>query len=141
MPSNSEVAERFLEDFNRRGYSVDRMREYVAEDAVFTLPTVGLEFHGPNGAIQLYESWVQPFSDARANDMTTVDRGEYVETQFRGTGTFDGAFMTPQGTFNGDGSRFVDLAFINRYWIQDGKITRVEGHFDAEDMLRQMGLA
>jgi hypothetical protein len=141
MASNVELAERYLEDFNQRRYSVDNLRAYVAEDVVLTLPETGQEFHGHQGAIQFNESWVQPFSDAHVGEMTSVDRGEYVEVQFRGTGTFDGSIVTPQGTFKGDASRHVDLAFLNRFWIEDGKITRVEGHFDPKDMFQQMGLS
>ena len=140
MASNIELAERYLHDFNHRGYSVDALKEYVAEEVVVTVPATGQEYHGLEGAIQFYESWVQTFSDAQVQDMTSVDRGEYVEVQFRGTGTFDRVLVTPQGTFSGDGSRQVNLAFMNRFWIQDGKITRIEGNFDPNDMLRQLGL-
>jgi hypothetical protein len=140
MASNVELAERYLQDFNDRRYSVDDLREYLAEDVVLEVPSTGQVFHGYDGAIQFNDSWVQTFSDARVSKMTSVDRGEYVEVQFHGTGTFDGALITPQGTFTGDGSRQVDLPFMNNFWIEDGKITRVEGHFDPNEMFRQMGL-
>jgi hypothetical protein len=140
MASNVELAERYLNDFNRRGYSVDSLKDYVAEDVVVAVPSTGQEYHGLEGAIQFYDSWVQPFSDARVENVTSTDRGEYVESQFRGTGTFDGALVTPQGTFSGDGSKKVDLAFMNRFWIRNGKIARIEGNFDPNDMMRQMGL-
>lgn len=140
MASNVDLAERFLQDFNHRRYSADALKDYIAEDVVVTVPATGQEYRGLDGVIQFYNSWVQTFSDARVEDVTSADRGEYVETSFRGTGTFDGSLVTPQGTFNGDGSRKVDLAFTNRYWVRNGKITRVEGHFDPNDMLRQMGL-
>jgi hypothetical protein len=141
MASNVELAQLYLQDFNHLRYSADDLKEYVAEDVVVTVPATGQEFHGHQGAIQFNETWVQPFSDAQCKDMHSVDRGEYVEVQFRGTGTFDGSLVTPQGTFTGDGSRQVDLAFRNQFWIQDEKITRIEGNFDPNEMFRQMGLA
>src|SRR5687768_17118644 len=141
MSSSVELGQRHLQEFNDRTYSPDSFRDYVAEDVFIFLPATGQELHGYEGLMQLNGSWVTTFSDARCEDIRAVDEGDHAALHFRGTGVFDGTFPTPQGTITGDGSHRVDLPFTNRYWVENGKITRIEGHFDANELVRQMGLA
>jgi hypothetical protein len=140
MASKTELAERFLQAFNNRRYNADDFRDYVAEKVVITMPATGQELHGYEGAYQYNDAWVQGFSDGHAQVVSTSDQGQYVETQFNGTGTFNGNFATPQGTVTGDGTHRVSLPFTQRAWIDGDKITRVELHFDPNELMRQMGL-
>jgi hypothetical protein len=141
MASSVELGQRHLQEFNQRRYSLDSFRDYVADDVVISIPSTGQELHGYEGLMQFNGSWVQSFSDALCEDIRGVDEGDHAALHFRGTGIFDGPFPTPQGTVTGDGSHRVDLPFTNNYWVKDNKITRIEGNFDAGELLRQMGLA
>jgi len=40
----------------------------------------------------------------------------------------------------GDGSRRVDVALTNRYWIEGNQIVQVEVDFDPGELMRQRGL-
>ena len=140
MTSSVELGERHLREFNQRRFTREDLAKFIAEDVVVTAPSTGQEFHGLDGTMQFNQSWVTTFSDAKCEAIQGVDEGDYAAIHFRGTGTFDGDFPTPQGIVTGDGSHRVDLPFTNHYWVKEGKITRIEGHFDAGELLRQMGL-
>jgi hypothetical protein len=141
MASSVELGKRHLEEFNDRSYSPDSFRDYVAEGVVISVPSTGQELHGYEGLMQFNGSWVQSFSNAQCEDIQGVDEGDHATLHFRGTGIFDGVFPTPQGTVTGDGSHRVDLPFTNHYWVENGKITRIEGNFDVNELVRQMGLS
>ena len=141
MASRIELAERFLQAFNRRKYREADLRDFVAPDAVIAMPPVGLELHGYEGVFQYNDAWVKGFSDGRVqDDVRSTDKGDYVETTFTGKGTFDGEFATPQGNVFGDGSHKVEVPFVQRCWVEGDKVTRVELHFDAQSLMKQMGL-
>jgi hypothetical protein len=141
MADRIELAERFVNAFNERRYAPRDLQDYVAENVVVQVPATGQEFHGLEGVEQFNQGWADTFTRAKVHIVQTIDKGDYVETQFRGKGAFDGVFVTPQGAVKGDGSHQVDVLFTNRAWIQGNKITRTELHFDGNELLRQMGLA
>lgn len=140
MANRTQLSERFLQAFNDRRYAPNDLRDYISDQVVITVPAAGQEFHGLAGAAQFNDGWAQAFSDAKVGDIKTVDRGAYVETQFRGRGTFNGIFQTPQGAVKGDGSRRVDVPFSQRVWVAGDKIARVELAFDPAELFGQMGL-
>ena len=141
MATRIELAERFLNAFNRRKYREEDLRDFVSPDVVIRMPPVGLELHGYEGAFQYNDAWVQGFSDGHVQeDVHSTDRGDHVETTFTGKGTFNGQFATPQGIAVGDGSHKVEVLFVQHCWVEGGKVTLVELQFDAPSLLKQMGL-
>ncbi len=141
MANRIELSERFVHAFNERRYGPADLQDYVSENVIVLSPATGQEFHGYEGVAQFNEGWITTFSNAKVHNIQSADRGDYVETKFWGRGTFDGVFVTPQGAVQGDGSRNVDVPFANRVWVQGDKISRVELHFDPNELFRQMGLA
>src|SRR5262245_58642263 len=90
---------------------------YFAPDAVYTDVARGLTLKGNSEVAGWLTGWKTAFSDARVEQPTYLDDGDWTVARFQGRGVNDG----PMGPFSATG-RQLDLAFCELCRWRNGKV-------------------
>ena len=123
----------YIAIWNDRDYS--RIPAVVSESFVMTdLGAPDGEVHGPEGVEEWIGGFVSAFCDLRMeiNERLVGDDTATFEATFTGThdGEFDG--LAPNG-------REVELQFVDRMKVEDGKIQAEWVYYDTQEFARQFG--
>lgn len=119
--------------FNRRDW--DATREMAAVDLVYEDRGRGMTLKGQDEFLGWLKEWATGMSDARPDEPTYIDGGDYSVSLFKGRGTHDGQL----GPLPASGRR-LDLPFCEvLHWTSDGKMDRGEIYYDQMSMMVQLG--
>jgi hypothetical protein len=114
----------------------EQAAEYFAPDGVYLDAARGLKLNGKREITGWLTDWKAAFSDARVEQPTYLDAGDWTIARFQGRGVNDG----PMGTFPATG-RQLDLPFCELCRWQNGKVVEAAMYYDTMTMLVQLGLA
>lgn len=134
-----QIARRyFLEIMNQANLAV--LREIIADEFVFTLPTHPEPYRGPAGFTTLVRMLHDAFPDFYINPCEMVAEGETVVCRWRGGGTHRGGpLLTAKGELPASG-RFFEIDGMSQLTIRDGKVCGVKANEDTVGMLLQLGV-
>ncbi|MGH2730189.1 MAG: ester cyclase [Actinomycetota bacterium] len=119
--------------FNKRDW--DASKGLAAEDLVYEDRGRGVTLKGQDQFVDWLKGWATGLSDARPDEPTYIDGGEYSVALFKGRGTHDGQL----GPLPASGRR-MDLPFCEvLHWNSDGKMTRGEIYYDQMTLMVQLG--
>jgi len=119
--------------FNKRDW--DAARAMAADGFVYEDRGRGMTLKGPDEFVGWQKEWATGLSDAKPDEPTYLDAGEYSVALFKGRGTHDGQL----GPLPASGRR-LDLPFCELlHWNADGKADRGEMYYDQMQMLIQLG--
>src|SRR6185437_2173853 len=139
MPAqdNTRIARSVYDAYNKRDFNAAAKlasEGYEAHDMA-----MGEIMHGPDGGKKDLERWATAFPDSRADivHLGATDDGAVVE--FTGRGTHTGSLDTPMGPIAATNKK-VELSFCDVMEIHNGLITSQRRYWDANTLLRQLGL-
>ena len=119
--------------FNRRDW--DAAKELVKDDLRFEDRARNLTLKSGDEWVSWLQEWTTGLSDAKPDEPTYIDGGDYSVALFQGRGTHDGQL----GPVPASGRR-LDLPFCEvLHYDADGKIDRGEIYYDMMSMLVQLG--
>ena len=139
MATPEEIAQQLVDSFNDRTYAQNAAQYFSPDSVHVDLPT-GQESYGVEGGIQSSDVWVQAFPNAHAEVISHDVQGNTVATTIRGTGTFDGQMMTPDGSVIPGNGAALDLDYQQTITVEGGMVVRVEANYDMQAMMGQLGL-
>jgi hypothetical protein len=109
---------------------------YFGPDAVYTDVARGLTLNGNDEITGWLTGWKTAFSDARVDQPSYLDAGDWTIARFRGRGVNDG----PMGPLPATGKQ-MDLDFCELCRWQDGKVVEAAMYYDTTTMMVQLGHA
>ena len=136
--SVQDVVNQHYEGFNQNSYQANA-KSYIDPNVVYLDVPTGQEARGLEGYIQYANGWRGAFSNANVHVVDQKVQGNTVVTTFRGRGTFDGQFPTPQGMIPGTG-RDIDVEFKETATVNGDKITNLRLEYDPQELMRQLGI-
>lgn len=132
VQENEAVVRRFFEAWNEADF--DAVEEVVAADAEHHNPMDPPDLPpGPEGEIQLIETYRSAFPDAAIEIEDLLSDGDRVAVRWTATGTQEGEFMGVEPT-----GAEVDIAGFEINRVEDGRIAESWGLFDGLGLLRQL---
>jgi steroid delta-isomerase-like uncharacterized protein len=119
--------------FNRRDMHA-AVRNF-RPDTEITDHARSLTTKGPAEFIDWLQGWVDAFSDAKVDEPSYIDGGDYTVARFQGRGTNNG----PMGNLPATGHR-LDVAFCEvLHYDSSGRIASGELYYDSLGMMFQLG--
>jgi len=114
--------------------SAEAAAESFADDATYTDEARGLALHGKAEITGWLSGWKTAFSDARIEDATYLDAGDWTIARFRGRGTNDGPFGDMPAT-----GKPMDNAYCEFIRWRDGKAVEGAIYYDIASIMAQLG--
>ena len=124
--------------FNER--RVDDAIKNATPDVQIVLVPFGQEFKGPGGFREFMGGFHSAFPDIRIDLIRQQVSREGVTNEFQARGTHTQPLQTPAGPVPPTGKK-IDYRVCEVWTVRDGKLTSIVNYFDAETMMRQLGLA
>ena len=134
-----EIAQQLIDDFNNRTYA-ENAASFFSPDCVHVDVPTGRESYGIEAGIQNTEQWFQAFPNAQAEVVSHDVQGNTVTTTIRGTGTFDGQMMAPDGSMIPGNGAPIDMDYQQTITVENGMVVRLEANYDMQGMMSQLGL-
>ncbi len=139
MPANdtASLVRQIYTAYNDRQF--DRAVEVVAQDFVWTDPSIGETLNGPEGQRQYMQTWATAFPDSRVEVVNIIANDNSAVVEFIGRGKHEGTLKTPVGDIPATGKN-VEVHFCDIHEVRNGKIARSRTYFNAAALFRQLGV-
>lgn len=140
MPAqdNTRIARGVYDAYNKRDFNA--AAKLASEGFEGHDMTMGEIMHGPEGVKQDLERWAKAFPDSKADIVRIGATEDGVVVEFTGHGTHTGPLDTPAGPIAATNKK-VELSFCDVMEIRNGLITSQRRYWDANTLMRQLGLA
>jgi steroid delta-isomerase-like uncharacterized protein len=131
--TNTAVVRRYWDEIMNKG-DRDAIRELIAPDCVFTIPTLPEPFYGPDGYENLVHLLRTAFPDLLFKVEDALAEGDVVVDRWTATGTSRGPFNGRPAT----GKSFM-IDGIGWYRLKDGQFVESRLNEDTIGLLTQIG--
>ncbi len=131
--SNKLVVRRYFDEI-MNGASAAAIRELIAPNCEFTIPTLPQPFYGPDGYVQLVNLLHSAFPDLLFKIEDELAEGDIVVDRWSATGTSRGEFSG----FRPSGKSF-QIEGIGWYRLKDGQFVENRVNEDTLGLLTQIG--
>lgn len=140
MPAqdNARIGQGIFEAYNKRDF--DAAAKLVSEGHEAHDMTMGEILHGPDGVKTDLERWARAFPDSSVEIVRAGATQEGAVVEFTGRGTHTGPLDTPTGSIPATNKK-VELSYCVVMEIRNGLITSQRRYWDANTLMRQLGLA
>jgi len=131
--SPSDVVREYFDCWNRRDWN--KYRSLMHPQYSYT-GSDGQEQRGPDAGLAVGQMFAAAFPDGRINITNLRSDGDFVTTEFTGSGTHRGELMGVAPT-----NKRVSIPVCNVMELRDGKIYREREYMDMMHMMTQLGVA
>jgi steroid delta-isomerase-like uncharacterized protein len=129
--SPTDIVREYFDSWNRRDW--EKYRSLLHPQYSYTGGD-GQEQRGPEAGLAAGQMFATAFPDGRINIKTLRNDGDFVTTEFIGTGTHKGDLMGVGPT-----NKKVSIPVCNIMELRDGKIYREREYMDMLHMMIQVG--
>ena len=129
--SPTDIVREYFDSWNRRDW--EKCRSLLHPQYTYTGGD-GQEQRGPEAGLAVGQMFATAFPDARINITNLRADGDFVTTEFIGTGTHKGDLMGVAPT-----NKKVSIPVCNIMELRDGKIYREREYMDMMHMMTQVG--